>query len=225
MKITAVTLCLGQSDFLFQTAARNREELDELWVLTDEKDKKTVEVCETFGLKKYFIRNPYKSGIISAGVAINEWLATFEDPDLDLDRILFIDADIWLPPGYRREMDISNPEALAWTGRRMITNPTQWRDFKAGGMAAIDKEVREEWDPGIGFFQLFHATMLPKLSANPHNFQVFPEHMVTGRPGADREFAAKFRTWVKIPTPVYHLGTPGKLNRGRDHPGWAKSHW
>lgn len=234
MKTTAVTLCLGQADFLFQTAARNRAELDDMWVLTDEKDIQTLRVCDALGLNRYFIKEPYKSGIVSAGVAINEWLAygplnNLVSPPAEADWLLFLDADVWLPPGYRAELQsCSDRQGLYWVGRRMVINPTQWRAFSpmtGGNWPAIEREVREEWDPGIGFFQMFHSSMLPQLGHDVYNMKVFPEHMVTGRPGADREFATKFGRWHRLPKPVYHLGMPGKLNRGRDHPGWAIDRW
>ena len=107
VKIEAVTVCIGYSDFLAYTLPLNKLVFDKIIVVTAPEDKDTQRVCDTYGIQ-YLRTDSTRSrwGDFYKAKAINEGKALL---DLD-DWITHLDADVILPAHFhnaiaRAELD------------------------------------------------------------------------------------------------------------------------
>ena len=182
LRIHAVTVCNGYSDFLEHTARVNQNCFDNWIIVTTQEDKGTLAVCERYGLRvaycPYFTR--YGSSFNKA-LGINIGLAHMP---MDLTRngvkaegvwICHIDADTALPEDFRKLINnipldtksiygvdrVECPNYEAWIKHR--TEPDLYKKHyfcRPPDGWEIGSRLRH-FDYGdylpIGYFQLWHT--------------------------------------------------------------------
>lgn len=174
-KLECVITAVKHSDILAHTLPLNRHHFDNLIIVTAPEDEETVRLCDYWGVK-YHATDCFQSRWkhFCKGSGINEGLGK-----LDRDGwILHLDADIVLPPHYRKEianMDLDT-SMIYGVDRYMVPSYKAWQQFigkpdphRTGNGFFIDMEhapfplgtrVAFGHTGGyipIGFHQLWHA--------------------------------------------------------------------
>lgn len=105
MKITAISICVGYSDFFKYCIENNLQYFDEWIVVSDTKDKLTEELCSQYP-KITLIKTDifYQGGHFRKYAGINEAIKRLINPDW----VLFIDGDILISPHTRRVLEKLN---------------------------------------------------------------------------------------------------------------------
>lgn len=95
MYLEGIIVCVNYSDFLAHTLPYNRNQFNNLVVVTDTKDDETRKICEFYHVKciqtDIFYEN---NNEFNKGAAINYALSQLEKKEW----VLHLDADIYLPP-------------------------------------------------------------------------------------------------------------------------------
>lgn len=95
MYLECVVVCVNYFDFLAHTLPYNRNQFDNMVVVTDTKDENTKTLCEYYHVTCVQTDIFYKDGqVFNKGAAINEGLKHLSNKGW----VLHLDADIYLPP-------------------------------------------------------------------------------------------------------------------------------
>jgi hypothetical protein len=172
MRLEAVTVSVGYGDFLAATLPYNLAIFDRMVVVTTPEDAQTREVCRRHGVAPIVTREFYRHGDkFNKGRGVNKGI----DQLSHADWICHLDADILLPPYFRRvvrDADLQ-PECLYGCDRVMIRSWSDWKKLQASGYLQHDYHCRVNFPKGLevgcrwaseehgyvplGFFQLWHA--------------------------------------------------------------------
>ena len=199
--IDVVIVSVDYNDFLEITLGHNQKIFDRITVVTSHSDKRCVEICEKMGVDVVITDSMYSDGAkFNKGKAINEGLASLEDPEF----VLILDADIIVPDMY---MDFPLEEkTIYYRDRIMLRDHESYERFMEG---SSDFET-ESLGP-IGYFQLFKYSSKLKYAESSSNAA-----------WSDVKFIRKFRWQKKIDSPVIHLGEDKKNWSGRTTPDFKK---
>lgn len=191
MKIEAVTVCVGYSDFLKHVITENKEIFDKWVIVTDTKDKETKELCDKEGVVCVQTDCFYEDGASFRKYrGINEGLK-----HLDLDGwVIFLDGDILLSRWTRRVLEEKNlnPDKIYGIDRFNCKGWEKFVEFQQAVPIIIDNWLLQSsglefgarivhiygeqedngkftgWKP-LGFFQCAHSskfTSYPEGSAD-----------------------------------------------------------
>jgi len=139
MYLEGVIVCVNYADFLAHTLPHNKNQFNNLVVVTDTKDLKTKELCEFYNVKclqtDIFYEN---NNDFNKGAAINYGLSQLEQKDW----VIHMDADIYMPPTTRcvlENLPLENHKIYG-ADRLMCPSYKEWIDF-------IDKpsRIHEGW--------------------------------------------------------------------------------
>lgn len=200
----AITVCVDYSDYLAVTLPYNQHHLEDMLVVTSEKDQATLELCKQLNVCTFVTDAFYRNN-----AHFNKWLALEEGLDYygRHGLLCILDADIVFPAHINMEYIEHN---LYTPLRRMnpkITIPSEktWQDFK---YSANTTEFS-------GYTQIFYALDKHLPSAPWH--QTNWKHAG----GADTFFQANWPDSNKIRPnyEVLHLGEPGANWCGRSEQG------
>lgn len=175
IKLEAVTVSVGYSDFLFETAKLNRCLLDDWVVVTKPDDIGTREVCRRFNIRCVLSDDGTQGKDFAKGVLIERGL---QHLSADGWRI-HLDADIALPADFRLRLRAAHlqPDMIYGADRLMVKNWTQWQKLLATGylqhgmydyhcrvnINALGLELGTRWAHPqfgvcpIGYFQIWHS--------------------------------------------------------------------
>lgn len=205
--INGITVSVGYGDILAVTLPRNAKHFEHVIVVTDSKDKETRDViAKVPNAVPYITDSFYLDGAtFNKGRALEEGLQCIDCEGLGHGWILVHDADILMPDVMPLESCV--PGNLYNPPRRMLYDPTQWRedlDWKTLDLAGDVNEFP-------GYFQLFH-TSDPVLRSRPW-YAVDWKHAG----GCDSAFQKKWSADKKFRPDfeVLHLGEDGKNWCGR----------
>lgn len=176
MRIEAVTVCRGYSDFLSVCAPYNRGLFDRWLIVTDPADAATREVCRRLDLECLLTEDGSRDGTFAKGRMIERGLSQLSNDGWKLH----LDGDIVLPAHTRAALEAADldPACIYGIDRVMVKSAAAWRQLRDSGylsnqhdyqnrqrwpagveVGARWADVREGWAP-IGFFQLMHAAAL-----------------------------------------------------------------
>ncbi len=172
MKLEAITVCVGYSDFLAETIPFNRPNFDRWVIVTSKADHGTRELCRRHGLPVVLTDEFYRDdhefnkgrGILRGvdQLAGDGW-------------VLHLDADVALPGHTRRALEAAHldPECIYGCDRAMVQGWGAWQKLKHSGYLQHDYHCRVRFPPSfpvgdrwatdsygycpIGFFQLWNA--------------------------------------------------------------------
>jgi hypothetical protein len=176
VKIECLVTCVGYADFLAVTLPINMNHFDKIVVVTAPHDKDTQRVCDYYGVQVW-LTDAFQSqwaGRFCKGAGINQGLNR-----LDKDAwILHLDADIALPPNFRKVIEAADldPTMIYGVDRAEFKSFEDWQRFigapepntQGGGFFChithhgqlLGTRVAFQHHGGyvpIGFFQLWHA--------------------------------------------------------------------
>lgn len=173
MFIEGIIVCVNYSDFLAHTLPYNRNQFNNLVVVTDTKDIKTKKLCDFYHVKCLQTDVFYENGNeFNKGAAINYALQSLEQKDW----VIHLDADIYLPPLTRHILEnlplekhkiygadrLMCPSYNDWI--EFINNPKEIQEgwiyihsdaFPMGVRIAEYMNKNSGWEP-IGYFQLWN---------------------------------------------------------------------
>jgi len=143
LKIECVVTCVGYADFLAHTLPLNMSHFDKIVVVTSPADKDTQRVCDYYGVQVWLTDafNAQWQGQFCKGAGVNQGLNR-----LDKDAwILHIDADIVLPPHFRRVLELADLDTTMIYGcdRAEFKSFEEWEEFHRNP---------EPMQQGAGFF-------------------------------------------------------------------------
>lgn len=199
-KLSCVITCINYSDYLDEVLPVNRRHFDELIVVTDRVDERTLNVCKRHGVKcVQSDRAHVKGAVISKGEMINDGIAELDNPQW----ILCTDADVILPYNFRRSFDtaILNPGVLYWT-RRIEPNDSELPRVRAAlrndmlDFLRAQKSYVQTYNDMSGYFQLFNLSAM----ALRGQASIYPEGFPTAE-RVDRVFAEKWPMHKQLPLP------------------------
>lgn len=221
MMIEAITVSVNYDDYLKCSLPHILSQVDSLIVATSPEDEKTKNICRKHGIQfvateaihsEYFDNQRLIKPIINKGGALREALSLCKKSDW----ILFLDADIVLPPWSRDLIEAAkpNPQKLYGATRSMCLSYDEWRIIEISKFKSMRSNPQFIKNP-IGFFQLFHSSKNEKPIDSEDACIV------------DIDFRNRWpkNLWDMIPDlTVLHLGQ-GKVNwRGRVSPRFQKGH-
>lgn len=173
MYLETVISCVNYTDYLAHTLPNNKNQFDDLIVVTDTKDKKTPELCEYHNVKCIQTDLYYQDGgSFNRGAAVNYAIQEFTKQNW----VLHLDADIVLPPNTKEILDTIplQKQKLYTIDRLMCPSYESWMRFvsvsqkRSGGILLESlvgfpmgirifgyDDLEPEWLP-IGFFQLWN---------------------------------------------------------------------
>lgn len=111
MQLHALTLSIGNADYLAETIKRNQIQFDTWTIVTSEDDHATLQLVEKAGLRKLLTTHHHDSGkTLNAATAINAALERIEQTTAFQQNrwLLKIDADILLPKYHRAYIEALN---------------------------------------------------------------------------------------------------------------------
>ena len=184
MNLTAITVCVHYSDFLCWSIPLNKSLFNRWLVVTSKEDKLTQQLCNTWDIEcivcdfmEEGVFNKYRGFNKALEVVNNEW-------------VLFLDADIILPPQSKRVFDELNfnPQFIYGIDRinlyglrdlvKYLNEPENLIEhhwliklelWKVGGRICqyygSYGDKFEGWSP-LGFFQLCHRNSFEKYPDN-----------------------------------------------------------
>ena len=233
MYLEGITVCIGFGDYLAETLLRNRPVVNRMIVVTEEKDTLTRRVAKASGCRIVLTNRHREDGAkFNKGKAINDGLAAAHYKGW----LLYLDADIALPVGFRRELD-----RFLKLGRiRFDNNPYENKNKPKTNHFNVVYGASRVNCPGISAWYEYLETgeynwPLEKLRANNSNsppgyFQLwcaladatYPEDRPTAS-ASDLAFARQFPYRIFLPFTVLHLGQHGRV--GEDHTGRKSKPW
>lgn len=200
MNLVAITVCCQYSDFLSWSILNNRNLFNRWIIVTDTKDQKTKDLCTYWGIECIQTDVFYENGSFNKYAGINEALKKVKS-----GWVLFLDADIILPPHTKRVLDNLKLDKSNIYGidRFDLRGINQWVEFVNQPFNLIDNWLVTSgsyplggrvvhvygngnnpaftgWKP-IGFFQLAHTD----------SFSKYPDNC-TGADHCDIEFANNY---------------------------------
>jgi hypothetical protein len=176
MQLEAVTVCVGYSDFLAETARFNAGLLDRWVIVTTPTDEQTREVCRIHDLQVVLsdecerIAGGAGGGKFNKGRMIERGLVQLSQGAWRVH----LDADIVLPGQFRRVIDAAHLDENKIYGcdRLMVRSHAQWQallasnwlqhthcsiNFPAGIEVGTRWALASSGYVPIGFFQLWHG--------------------------------------------------------------------
>lgn len=139
MFIEGIIICVNYSDFLTHTLPHNRNQFDNLVVVTDTKDIKTKKLCDYYHVKCLQTDIFYENGNqFNKGAAINYALQSLQQKDW----VIHLDADIYLPPLTRHILEnlpLENHKIYG-ADRLMCPSYQDWIEFLDS-----PKDIQEGW--------------------------------------------------------------------------------
>ncbi len=203
-KIDIVIVSVDYNDFLSISLENNLKLVENITVVTSEKDKICQELCKKFGVNCIITERMYEDGaVFNKGKAINEGIKSLTDPDW----ILLLDADICLPDDFNKvwlEFP-KNPESLITCERYFCKDYDSYKVWKSDNKDYKGKKERSKW---LGYFQLFNSSIISDIN------KVYPEEFEDAA-WSDITFRNKFSKKVEINTTVAHLGDAYTNWKGR----------
>jgi hypothetical protein len=204
-KVSCVVACVGRGHHLGQVIRHNREQVDELIVVTDADDWLTADIAGAAGTRVVISQRWREDdAAFNKGKMLNDGLAAIKNPDW----VLLTDADVKLPAtlaDYLRTHSL-NPGVLYGVHRR------------EPGQSPMEVTVNAQMN---GFFQLFNRRCLKLRDAWP---AVLSENFCSAG-GIDSWFMQQFKRQEMLPLSVTHLphgqfgsGWNGTLRR----PSWRQ---
>lgn len=139
MYLEGIIVCVNYSDFLAHTLPHNKNQFNNLVVVTDTKDQKTKDLCDYYHVKCLQTDIFYQNGnSFNKGAAINFGLSHLERKDW----VLHLDADIYLPPLTRTILENLKLEEnkLYGADRLMCPSYEKWIEF-----INSPKKIQEGW--------------------------------------------------------------------------------
>jgi hypothetical protein len=157
MRIHGLVACVDYAEFLALSIGRWTAGLASLTVVTAARDTETRELAEANGARVHATEAWYADG-----AAFNKGRALEEARSLMPweDWILFLDADVIPPTDWLSVVKVSGPEVGLLHGctRVQAERPEDWQ---RADLTPCAHDV-----PGVGFFQLFHASD-PRAAKRP----------------------------------------------------------
>jgi glycosyltransferase involved in cell wall biosynthesis len=227
LRLSALIVCVNYWDFLRLTLPLNRVHFNEIVVVTAPGDDRTMQVCADLDVTccvtdEFYIGN----ASFNKGRAINRALHSLTDPKW----VALMDADIVLPPTFRRRLSSSglDPAKLYTCDRHVCDTPDLWDNIQRGAKhlyhhqayPAEDFLYIPPWDQitkrltlPLGFLQIVHCGgILSKLG--------YPTTSDNAN-WSDVEFSQCYpvgdRVWIDDMR-VIHLGTTGGNENGLTQP-------
>lgn len=138
--LEAVTVCVGYGDFLRETLPHNLPQLDLLTVVTTSEDEETRSACSHFGVRclltDVFYRDT-KAPSINKSRGINYGLMHHSHNGW----MLHLDADIVLPPQFRRMLENAHIDGHCLYGMDRVNCP----NVKAWDAYQAKPHVQYQW--------------------------------------------------------------------------------
>ena len=152
--LEAVMVCVDYSDFLDITLSYNLRHFDNVAIVTVERDKETIAVCEKYGIKPVFTNRLYENGDkFNKGKAINDGLKSLTRDNW----VLITDADMVMSRDLSDVVRIKklDDQCVYGTSRHICPDFESWEKYQING------DEKERWknqnrrlNVGVGFFQL-----------------------------------------------------------------------
>lgn len=160
-RLECVMVCVNYSDFLEITLPWNIQHWDKVVVVTSSKDHRTAEIARKYGAL-VVISDSYQSrgATLNKGAMLNAGASALDRDDW----MMFTDADILLPPDFRKIFDqhVWNPGTLYYATRLTTPSPPlSWiAEYKKNPSIADSLHPSNPFaDQGPwGYFQLFHTS-------------------------------------------------------------------
>ena len=222
--LECIIISESYGDLFQHTLPINKNIIDDILVVTSERDLETQEICKTNNTK-YITTNKFfesPNSPFDKEAALNEGLRKLEKKDW----ILSLDSDIVLPNNFIEvinKIDLDK-EIVYGCDRRICTVKSKWeknKDFSSYfSTAQISEIYGQELDPRpSGYFQLFHSSCAVLKKEQPYlenqdikMYVVNPDHKFT------EEFKDKK---ILFEFDVLHLGPFGPMNwKGRSTARW-----
>lgn len=176
MRIEALSVCIGYSDFLIETAKVNRGLFDTWTIVTEASDEATRNVCRRFNLRCILSDDGKRFGApFNKGRLIERGL---QHLSADSWR-LHIDSDIALPHDFKHRLEAADiqKDHIYGVDRIMLHSYEEWQKVLTSGYLnggqfdwhcrlsfLDDKRMGTRWTHPqfgyvpIGFFQLWHSS-------------------------------------------------------------------
>lgn len=175
LKIEAVTVCVGYSDFLESVIPYNATMFHRWIIVTTDADTETREVCRKNGIECLTTNEGHKTGEFNKGRMVARAL---HHTSADGWR-LHIDADIVLPRTFLKSLKMAQlvEDKIYGCDRLMIKSYDQWKKFESTGyldgkcfkdshatVFPAGIEIGTRWTGihvgyvPIGFFQMWHSS-------------------------------------------------------------------
>lgn len=163
MVLKSITVCVDYSDYLSISLPVNKKFIDEMLVITHEKDIATKKVCDDNGVEYIETDKMYEDGAtFNKGKAMNVGLEKIKDSDW----IVNIDADIVLPNDFK-DVISSNPlkeDCLYSAERSICFSKFIWHLFSNGNMNPSSFVYFKDKKMGlIGYLFIYNANYLKKI--------------------------------------------------------------
>jgi glycosyltransferase involved in cell wall biosynthesis len=198
MRLTAITICVNYSDFLAWTLPHNKPHFDRWIIVSDTKDQLTHNLCSFYNVELIKTDVFYQDQGFNKYAGINEALKKVGNDQW----VLFLDADIVLPPTTKRvlkELQLSK-DSIYGIDRLDVKGLEEWVKFINYPRTTIDNWLLTPsslelgarivhiyggqgdngmftgWKP-LGFFQL----------CNKSQFSIYPDNC-QGADHCDIEF-------------------------------------
>lgn len=153
-RLEAVIVCVDYSDCLDFCIRYNRNNFDNIVIVTSPKDIATQDLVRAFGINPVITNAFYEDGaIFNKGKAINEGYKHLQYHDW----VLNLDADIILPNNLRKNFFNSHPNVnhFFWMKRMDLSDP---KDIETVLLQRNYKKLKVMADDGgLGYFQLFNT--------------------------------------------------------------------
>jgi hypothetical protein len=173
MYLEGLIICVNYSDFLAHTLPHNKNQFDNLVVITDMQDQKTKDLCEYYHVNCIQTDIFYQNGdTFNKGAAINFGLSQLKKKDW----VVHLDADIYLPPKTRSILENLplDVKKIYGVDRLMCPSYDKWMEyinsppkiqsdwifihmnaFPVGVRIAEYNNKNQGYEP-IGYFQLWN---------------------------------------------------------------------
>jgi hypothetical protein len=129
--VEAVTVCVHYADFLAETVRWNHQHFDHWTIITTPDDKETIELCRRWNLGCITTGEFYSEGKFNKGRGISLGL-NYINTDA---WVLHLDADIVLPPQFRRMLTVAglDRECIYGCDRVNVRSWEEWQEFQRRG--------------------------------------------------------------------------------------------
>lgn len=199
MYLEAITVCVNYSDFLSQTLPHNKDQFDNLIVITDTKDNETKELCETYGVKclqtDIFYKNNCK---FNKGAAINYGLSQLEKKDW----VVHLDADIYLPPLTRSILENIPLESQKLYGvdRLMCSSYEDWSKY-------LNNRISPQKITPLPHYKVLHLDDVKWMYTDLNFFPIGIRHSDFNNVNSGYEPIGYFQLWNPSGSNVFNYPT------------------
>lgn len=199
-----VCICIDYGDFLAETLPHNRPLFSKMYIITERRDTKTVEIARTNDCIVLYTSKTHENGSLLNYSGMMFDAQNYLHPLHPSSWIVKLDADIYLPDSLWSEIDLNKMNKNGIYGlTRHVYNTVD--DYKHGRVFCIDKG-----DSGVtGYFQLYwnKRHYYPKWSRNCSN--------------CDLVFMRQFPIQQTFPITCFHFGEKRKNWDGRKTEAWV----